>query len=298
MPESFPKYLFVDLENLAFIAGSLQHLSFAASHRLVEFRAYSAPDHSWANRATHWSRSCEKEAVDVRIVCDAAAIAIRNEDADILLVTDDLFGRTLAAELSAVTHVTFSGDLPLWWCSFLGGWSSMEAFFESIGVYRERASRAASAYSGSVSGHSHAVTRTRASWSRPASSVGSVGRRAKVKSILKSSRPAAPPGSVPSGGPRRWPKGVSPSPGKEVGTIARWNDKGFGFISPHSGGPDVFVHISAIKIEETAGVQRTQRRQLHQLTRWDVEFTRTRDDKGLKATHVSGPGGKALPADS
>ena len=62
------KYLFVDLENLAFIAGSLQHLSFAASHRLVEFRAYSAPDHSWANRATHWSRSCEKEAVDVRIV--------------------------------------------------------------------------------------------------------------------------------------------------------------------------------------------------------------------------------------
>ena len=129
MPESFPKYLFVDLENLAFIAGSLQHLSFAASHRLVEFRAYSAPDHSWANRATHWSRSCEKEAVDVRIVCDAAEIASRHKDADILLVTDDLFGRTLAAELSAVTHATYSGKLPVWWSSFLGDKHSLEAFF-------------------------------------------------------------------------------------------------------------------------------------------------------------------------
>ena len=29
------KYLFVVLENLAFIAGSLQHLSLAASHRFV-----------------------------------------------------------------------------------------------------------------------------------------------------------------------------------------------------------------------------------------------------------------------
>ena len=117
---------------------SLQHLSFACRTSSAEFRACSAPDHAWANRATHWSRSCEKEAVDVRIVCDAAwltsAIASRHDDAEILLVTDDLFGRTLAAELNAVTHVTFSGDLPLWWCSFLGGWPSFEAFFESIGV--------------------------------------------------------------------------------------------------------------------------------------------------------------------
>ena len=266
----------------------------------TEFRAYCAPNHAWASRATHLSNSSEKEAVDVRIVCDAAVIANRIVDADILLVTDDLFGHTLAAELSAVTHATFSGSLPQRWMQQLlfckDEMPSFEAFFESIGVHRERASRAASACSGSMSGHSHAVTRTRASWSRPASSVGSMSSKRKVKSILKSSRPAVPPGPVMPSGPRRWPKGVSPSPAKEVGTIARWNDKGFGFISPHSGGPDIFVHISAISIEDTAGVQ--QRRQLHQLTRWDVEFTRARNDKGLKATHVSGPGGKALPADA
>ena len=290
------KYLFVDLENLAFIADSLQHLSFACKRSRTEFRAYCAPNHAWASRATHLSRSSEKEAVDVRIVCDAAIIANRMVDADILLVTDDLFGRTLAAELSAVTHATFSGSLPQRWMQQLGNMPSFEAFFESIGVHRERASRAASACSGSMSGHSHAVTRTRASWSRPASSFGSMSRKRKVKPILKSPRPAVPPGPVMPSGPRRWPKGVSPSPAKEVGTIARWNDKGFGFISPHSGGPDIFVHISAISIEDTAGVQ--QRRQLHQLTRWDVEFTRARNDKGLKATHVSGPGGKALPADA
>ena len=112
--------------------------------------------------------------------------------------------------------------------------------------------------------------------------------------------PAVRPCAMPAF-PRRWPKGVSPSPGKEVGTIARWNDKGFGFISPRSGGPHIFVHISAIDIERTAGVQPGQLRQLHQLTRWeswDVEFTRARNDKGLKAIHVSGPRGKALPADA
>jgi cold shock CspA family protein len=288
-------YLFVDLENLAFLANSLQHLSLACRMWRTEFRAYCSPEHEWASRATHLSQSSVKEAADVRIVCDAAVIASRFVDAEILLVTDDLFGQTLAAELSAVTHAGYSDSIPRQWMRRLGNKPSFEAFFESIGVHRERRSRAASECSGSVSGLSRAGTRTRASWSRPANSAGSMQRTKRLNSILQRAsyasvtRPAKPPG------PRRWPKDASPSPGKQVGTIARWFDKGFGFISPHSGGDDVFVHISAIHIERTAGAQRQQ---LHQLTRWDVEFTKVQNAKGFQAISVSGPGGKALPADA
>ena len=41
-----------------------------------------------------------------------------------------------------------------------------------------------------------------------------------------------------------------------TGTLLRWNDdRGFGFISPSTGGADVFVHISAV---ERAGLRDLQ----------------------------------------
>jgi cold shock protein len=37
-----------------------------------------------------------------------------------------------------------------------------------------------------------------------------------------------------------------------VGTLTWWNpDRGFGFIKPDAGGPDIFLHVSAL---EQAGI--------------------------------------------
>ena len=61
------------------------------------------------------------------------------------------------------------------------------------------------------------------------------------------------------------------------GTVKWFNaDKGYGFIAPDDGAPDVFVHHSAIEADGFRSLQESQR----------VEYDVTRGAKGPQAEHV------------
>ena len=61
------------------------------------------------------------------------------------------------------------------------------------------------------------------------------------------------------------------------GTVKRFNaDKGYGFITPDDGTPDVFVHHSAIEADGHRGLEDYQR----------VEYTVTQSAKGPRAEQV------------
>jgi CspA family cold shock protein len=59
--------------------------------------------------------------------------------------------------------------------------------------------------------------------------------------------------------------------------VKRFNaDKGYGFITPDDGTPDVFVHHSAIETDGHRGLEDNQR----------VEYTVTQSAKGPRAEQV------------
>ena len=61
------------------------------------------------------------------------------------------------------------------------------------------------------------------------------------------------------------------------GTVKRFNtDKGYGFITPDDGSPDVFVHHSAIEADGHRSLEDNQR----------VEYTVTQGAKGPRAEQV------------
>jgi len=63
-----------------------------------------------------------------------------------------------------------------------------------------------------------------------------------------------------------------------TGTVKWFNsEKGFGFISQDDGGPDVFVHFSAISGNGYRNLEENQK----------VEFESTQGPKGLQANSVT-----------
>jgi CspA family cold shock protein len=61
------------------------------------------------------------------------------------------------------------------------------------------------------------------------------------------------------------------------GTVKWFNaDRGYGFIAPDDGTPDVFVHNSAIEADGRRSLQESQR----------VEYTATQGPKGPQAEQV------------
>jgi CspA family cold shock protein len=61
------------------------------------------------------------------------------------------------------------------------------------------------------------------------------------------------------------------------GTVKWFNaDKGYGFIAPDDGTPDVFVHHSAIKVDGYRSLSDNQR----------VEYTASQGQKGPQADEV------------
>ncbi len=89
--------------------------------------------------------------------------------------------------------------------------------------------------------------------------------------------------------PRKWPVGVEPSAGKQVGSVKWFDvDKGFGFVSPKSGDPDIFVHKSGI----TAVAGRKSLKNLSLMEGEEVEFAVILEDGKPKAIDVAGPNGE------
>jgi len=82
--------------------------------------------------------------------------------------------------------------------------------------------------------------------------------------------------------PRKWPEGVDPSEGKEIGAVKWFNsEKGFGFIAPANGGEDLFVHQSAINSSGFRSLNEGE----------EVEYKVLEERGKLKAVDVTGPCG-------
>lgn len=86
----------------------------------------------------------------------------------------------------------------------------------------------------------------------------------------------------PGGGPLQ---GVWGGVQYSKGIVAAWSaDRGFGFITPSDGGPDIFVHQSVIHANGFRSLGKSM----------SVEYTAEESDGKPKATKVTAPGGRPV----
>ncbi len=102
-----------------------------------------------------------------------------------------------------------------------------------------------------------------------------MGERGPQARDVRLARGPAPRGAAARGPAGRGPAGRGPAGRGDEGVVARYDaDRGFGFIAPDSGGPDLFVHVSALRGAEVLHPGERVRYQLRQ------------GDRGPQADHV------------
>ena len=87
--------------------------------------------------------------------------------------------------------------------------------------------------------------------------------------------------------PAKWPAGVLPSEGKQIGTVKWFNsEKGFGFVSVEGEDQDLFVHQTEIYADGFRSLAEGE----------PLEFKCTEDPRTgkLRAMGVTGPGGSVV----
>lgn len=114
----------VDLENLSqkSLVRSLPHWHSVCEAAQVELRIYASSDHGLRDHATVVVPCGGRDAVDIRMIWDAAQFTqLETINAQVLVVTSDHFGSVLAAVTAErVDHATTTTELPSPWKEVLG----------------------------------------------------------------------------------------------------------------------------------------------------------------------------------
>ena len=123
----------VDLENVGYLAPHLETLRRVAAGR-AEVRAYTTQDHTQARYADVRVNSIEREAVDVKIVWDAAQFKSMHPAGRVLIVTEDQFALALNSIEPSVQHAAAAARLDRYWRPILGNVTTLQELYDALGI--------------------------------------------------------------------------------------------------------------------------------------------------------------------